>query len=420
MKKRILLIWVMVLVLIAFSTGAAPVSKQDLEYVQKQVRQENTKQKQLQQESEKVGRELSQISKTMVTKARQIQNIEDKTSGLEKELLQLQEDLKVAEADFSVEDKNLIQTLYALQNLALKPTESLFVQPLSPVEIIRSAILLRETVPYLSEEATKIRRKLEDITNKKKNIEQQMAKIASSKLSLEKEHAKMRDLMAKKSAMQKKLQTQSQETKQKIKQLAEQAKDVKELLDKLERERLAREKAERLRREKEARERAELEAYRKQQGINEPEPAPQESSAPAQPSKSFMKETGKSFAKARGRLPMPARGPIVVAYGEETSKGVTSKGVSIKTRSQAQVISPYDGSVIFAGPFRGYGKLIIIEHGDGYMSLLAGMDNIDCEVGQMLLAGEPVGQMPKSNDTHLYIELRKDNKPLDPMAWIAN
>lgn len=420
MKKKFLLIWVMVLVLIAFSTGAAPVSKQDLEYVQKQVRQENTKQKQLQQESEKVGRELSQISKTMVTKARQIQNIEDKTSGLEKELLQLQEDLKVAEADFSVEDKNLIQTLYALQNLALKPTESLFVQPLSPVEIIRSAILLRETVPYLSEEATKIRRKLEDITNKKKNIEQQMAKIASSKLSLEKEHAKMRDLMAKKSAMQKKLQTQSQETKQKIKQLAEQAKDVKELLDKLERERLAREKAERLRREKEARERAELEAYRKQQGINEPEPAPQESSAPAQPSKSFMKETGKSFAKARGRLPMPARGPIVVAYGEETSKGVTSKGVSIKTRSQAQVISPYDGSVIFAGPFRGYGKLIIIEHGDGYMSLLAGMDNIDCEVGQMLLAGEPVGQMPKSNDTHLYIELRKDNKPLDPMAWIAN
>lgn len=420
MKKRILLIWVMALVLIAFSTGAAPVSKQDLEYVQKQVRQENTKQKQLQQESEKVGRELSQISKTMVTKARQIQNIEDITSGLEKELLQLQEDLKVAEADFSVEDKNLIQTLYALQNLALKPTESLFVQPLSPVEIIRSAILLRETVPYLSEEATKIRRKLEDITNKKKNIEQQMAKIASSKLSLEKEHAKMRDLMAKKSAMQKKLQTQSQETKQKIKQLAEQAKDVKELLDKLERERLAREKAERLRREKEARERAELEAYRKQQGINEPEPAPQESSAPAQPSKSFMKETGKSFAKARGRLPMPARGPIVVAYGEETSKGVTSKGVSIKTRSQAQVISPYDGSVIFAGPFRGYGKLIIIEHGDGYMSLLAGMDNIDCEVGQMLLAGEPVGQMPKSNDTHLYIELRKDNKPLDPMAWIAN
>ena len=415
MKTKTLLIYVIALGLLACSANAAPVSKQDLEYVQQQVKQQNTKQKKLQQESEKVGRELSQISKTMVTKAKQIQNIEDKTSSLEKELLQLQEELKVAEADFSIEDKNLIQTLYALQNLALKPTESLFVQPLTPVEIIRSAMLLRETVPYLSEEATKIRRKLEDIANKKKSIEQQMAKITSSKASLEKEHAKMRNLMAQKSAMQKKLQTQSQETKQKIKQLAEQAKDVKELLDKLERERLAREKAERLRREKEARERAELETYRKQQNIAEPVPT-----ETVQTSGNFMKETGKSFVKARGKLPMPARGPIVVSYGEETSKGVTSKGVSIKTRSQAQVISPYDGSVIFAGPFRGYGKLIIIEHGEGYMSLLAGMEDIDCEVGQMLLAGEPVGQMPKSDNTHLYVELRKNNKPLDPLAWIAN
>lgn len=417
MKSRGLLIYLMAIALISSNAMAVTVSKQDLENVQKQVQQQNSKQKRLQQESEKVGRELSQISKTMVSKARQIQNIEDRTSNLEKELLQLQQDLKEAEEDFSVEDKNLIQTLYALQNLALKPTESLFVQPLTPVEIIRSAMLLRETVPYLSEEAAKIRKKLEDINKKKKSVEQQMAKISTSKSALEKEHEQMRKLMAQKSAMQKDLQTQSQETKQKIKLLAEQAKDVKELLDKLERERLAREKAERLRREKEAKERAEQEARRIEQGgVVEQQHEPV---APGT-AESFVRDTAKNFAKARGKLPMPARGPIVVAYGEETSKGVTSKGVSIKTRSQAQVISPYDGSVIFAGPFRGYGKLIIIEHGDGYMSLLAGMENIDCEVGQMLLAGEPVGQMPNSDDTHLYIEIRKNNKPIDPLAWIAN
>ncbi|MBO7556118.1 MAG: peptidoglycan DD-metalloendopeptidase family protein, partial [Alphaproteobacteria bacterium] len=128
----------------------------------------------------------------------------------------------------------------------------------------------------------------------------------------------------------------------------------------------------------------------------------------------------KGFAQAKGRLSKPARGSIAVSYGEETSKGVTSKGISILTRPQAQVISPYDGAVIFAGPFRGYGKLIIIEHGEGYMSLLAGMDSIDCDVGQMLLAGEPVGVMPNDADSHLYVELRKDNKPIDPRAWIAN
>lgn len=77
---------------------------------------------------------------------------------MEKQLARLQKELKTAEDDFIKEDENLIQTLYALQNLALKPTEALFVQPLTPVEIIRSAMLLRETVPFLAEEAAQIRR----------------------------------------------------------------------------------------------------------------------------------------------------------------------------------------------------------------------------------------------------------------------
>ena len=115
---------------------------------------------------------------------------------------------------------------------------------------------------------------------------------------------------------------------------------------------------------------------------------------------------------------MPARGTIITRYGEKISKGVTSKGIIVKTRPQAQVISPFDGNVIFAGPFRGYGNLIIIEHGKGYLSLLAGLDSVDCELGQMLLAGEPVGQMPDSSDSKLYIEIRKDNHPINPLTWI--
>ncbi len=397
------------------SVEAAPVSQQDLEYVQQQVKQENRRHKELQQQNEKLNRELNQISKTMVVKARQIQNIEDKTSAMERELLKLQKELKEAEDSFSAEDENLIKTLYALQNLALKPTESLFVQPLTPVEIIRSAMLLRETVPFLAERAALIRERLNNIANKKQSIEKQMSQIALSKVNLEKEHGQMRKLMTQKSAMQKKVQSKTQETKQKIKQLADQAKDIKELLDKLDRDRIAREKIEKVRREKERREREELEAYRREREKESVESA--NNLIKSKPE--FIKETGSGFAKARGKLSKPARGTIVTAYGEETSKGVTSKGISIKTRPQAQVISPYDGSVIFSGPFRGYGKLIIIEHGDGYMSLLAGMDEIDCDVGQMLLAGEPIGQMPKAEDAHLYVELRKNNKPLDPQAWIA-
>lgn len=398
------------------SANAAVVSEQDLEYVRRQVQQQNNHHKKLQRQTAEINRELDQINRAMIKKAKQIQNIEDKTSAMEKKLLDLQKELKDAEESFTTEDKNLIKTLYALQNLALKPTESLFVQPLTPVEIIRSAMLLRETVPYLAEQAAQIRLRLDTISAKKKNIEQQMANVSRSKAALEKEHTKMRKLMSQKSAMRTKLKTETAETKQKIKQLADQAKDIKELLDKLERERIAREKMEKIRREKERREREELERYRQEQ--EKQETAESDDLIKSKPE--FIKETGKNFAKARGHLSKPARGPIAVAYGAETSKGVTSKGISIQTRPQAQVISPYDGSVIFAGPFRGYGKLIIIEHGDGYMSLLAGMEDIDCEVGQMLLAGEPIGQMPDSEGSNLYVELRKNNKPIDPAAWISD
>src|SRR3546814_20553792 len=69
------------------------------------------------------------------------------------------------------------------------------------------------------------------------------------------------------------------------------------------------------------------------------------------------------------------------------------RGIRIETRSGAQVVAPADGKVMFAGPFRGYGQLLIIAHGGGYHSLLAGFGRIDRSVGQWVLAGEPVGQM---------------------------
>ena len=416
------IVWTMgVLLALSIFDGAlaAPVSQQDLEFVQKQVRQQSDKQKKLQAESTQIDKDLAKISKDMVVKARQIQNIEDQTSNMEKEVLRLQKELEILQQSLSAEDKNLIVTLYALQNLALKPTEALFVQPLEPVEIIRSAMLLRETVPFLAEQANDIKKKLNEIEQKKQSIEQQMLKIAGNKANLEKEHAQMRKLMSQKAYKNKQLKSQTQETQKKIKQLASQAKDIKELLDKLERDRQERLRLERARQEQQEKERRQLEAYRKEnEELQKTADTKSDDLIKFKPS--AITETAVGFSKAKGRISKPARGSIVVSYGEETSKGVTSKGISIATRPQAQVISPYDGTVIFAGPFRGYGNLIIIEHGEGYMSLLAGMDSMDCEVGQMLLAGEPVGQMPNNSSDHLYVELRKDNKPIDPRAWIAN
>ena len=83
------------------------------------------------------------------------------------------------------------------------------------------------------------------------------------------------------------------------------------------------------------------------------------------------------------------------------------------------MVAPYDGEVEFAGPFRGYGQILIIAHGDGYHSLLAGLDRVDSRVGQRLVAGEPVGTMAAVDKPHLYLELRHNNQPINPAPWLT-
>ncbi len=404
-----------VLALMLRPVMAADVSKADLAKMEREVQAQNLEHKKLQAQATQISLELTRISKDMIASAKQIQSSEEKISRMESELETLRADLKKAEENFVVEDDNLIKTLSALQNLALKPTEALFVQPLTPVEIIRSAMLLREAVPYLQENAARIREDLEKIEAQKNLVEKQVARIIRQKKILEKEHEQMKALVQRKSKIRNAVEIKSVKAKKKVEQLASQANDLRDLLNKLEKQR-----QEKLRRQEEERRRlAELKAAEARRAAEETKKLEEKQRADLIKFKpEVINEVGENFVKAKGHLLRPARGPVVTAYGEQMSKGVTSKGIIIKTRSQAQVISPYDGTVIFAGPFRGYGNLIIIEHGQGYLSLLAGLEEVDCELGQMLLAGEPVGQMPESGDTRLYVELRKDNHPINPLTWI--
>lgn len=395
---------------------AADVSNKDLEQMEREVQAQNIEHKKLQAQATQISMELTSVSKEMIKSAKLIQNNEEKISQMEAELEALRADLIIAEDNFGVEDDNLIKTLSALQSLAMKPTESLFVQPLTPVEIIRSAMLLRETVPYLEENATRIREVLEKIETQKNLVESQVSKIINQKQLLEREHEQMKVLVQKKSKIRNAVEIKSVQAKKKIEVLASQAQDLRDLLNKLEKQRL-----EKKRKQDEERHRlAELKAAEAQRDYESKKLEEKQRADLIKFKPEVINELGDNFVKAKGRLSRPARGQIITAYGQETSKGVSSKGIIIKTRRQAQVISPYDGTVIFAGPFRGYGNLIIVEHGQGYLSLLAGLENIDCELGQMLLAGEPVGQMPDNSEAKLYVELRKDNHPINPMMWIEN
>lgn len=137
-----------------------------------------------------------------------------------------------------------------------------------------------------------------------------------------------------------------------------------------------------------------------------------------------------AFASAKKSLPLPLNGVRIREFGMPDGLGGTEKGLSVASRAGAQVTAPCDGWVVYAGPFRSYGQLLILNAGGGYHVLLAGMERISVDLGQFVLTGEPVAIMgggPQSaaavatgsNQPILYIEFRKDGAPVDPSPWWA-
>jgi septal ring factor EnvC (AmiA/AmiB activator) len=134
------------------------------------------------------------------------------------------------------------------------------------------------------------------------------------------------------------------------------------------------------------------------------------------------------FETAKGTLRLPAQGRQVKRFGDADASGTTLKGLSLQTRGEARITAPADGWVVYAGEFRSYGQLLIINAGGGYHILLAGMSRIDVSLGQFVLAGEPIAVMGNSASPSqggdnsrpvLYVEFRKDGRPIDPDPWWA-
>jgi len=211
----------------------------------------------------------------------------------------------------------------------------------------------------------------------------------------------MTELQARKTALMAETQEQMTAERQHSLELAAKAKDLKQLLESLAAERQA------------AAAKAAADAVQAKR---------QQASRPQLPKL--------AFADARGRLEFPAQGRIIKTYGAEDGFGGKTRGVFVATRAAAQVIAPADGEVEFAGLFRSYGQLLILNTGGGYHVLLAGMGEITVLQGQFLRAGEPVGVMGKTaapgtltgdqvqdGKPVLYIEFRKQGEAIDSSPW---
>jgi septal ring factor EnvC (AmiA/AmiB activator) len=240
------------------------------------------------------------------------------------------------------------------------------------------------------------------------------ARIQLVAASLDAGRQKIAALLRRKAELQRQTAAQAAEADARSAKLAAEAKDVRELIEKLARQRQQEEEEQR-RRQEELRQQEQLQQQQQEQQQKQQQKQQGQAKRPVSPGNI------RAFPKALGSLAAPVAGRLVARFGATDESGSPSKGILLETRPQAAVVAPFDGQVLFRGPFRSYGEILIIQHAGGYHSLLAGLARSDATVGQWVLAGEPVGVMGLSENggPKLYMELRRDGHPVDPAPWLG-
>lgn len=389
--------------LAAFAADAADGVDEKLGTVERALEAGRDKERALEAKTETIEQQIIALRAELVTAARAVQNSEETLTALEVRLAALTREESAAAATLGRRRVELIATLGALERLALLPPEAVIATPAALHDTVRTSRLLRAAVPALEGRADLLAAELMALAGLRAKVGAERDRVARTRGALATEQQRVDALLARKSALRSRTLEAQQAQEARVAGLAAEATDLRELMGKLAAEAAA--------------------APPPPQSKPAVEtPAPETAMAAAVPPAGFTAPEGtRSFTQARGTLPLPARGRLVGVYGRIDASGERAHGITIETRAGAFVVTPYDGRVAFAGPYRGYGQLLIIDHGEGYHTLLAGFSRIDVVLGQWLLAGEAVGAMGRTTDgsPNLYVELRYNGDTINPLPWLA-
>lgn len=418
------------LLIFAFPTYAADQGAgvdQKLKTVEHALEKDKAHKAELDQRAAEIAGERDALRQKLIDGARATQDQEQQITDLENTLGTLNAHEADETADLMERRAQLGMTLGALERMAIYPPEALAALPEAPVDTVRSAILLRAAIPEVEARANRLRDDLNSLLELRVEIYQQERSLADAKSNLDADHRRVASLLDQKDRLFRATEAERATIAARLARLSGQAKDLHDLMDKVEADRILREAERNVRRD----------SRKDLAGAAAPTPPADATQNPSQgagggeqlaslppagsPAGAVKPPNIRPIGQAAGHLTLPARGEVVREFGVADSAGSAAKGLTIRTRDNAQVVAPYDGQVVFAGPFRGYGQILIIEHSEGYHTLLSGLSRIDAVAGQWVLAGEPIGVMgPGAGGApELYVELRRNGRPINPLPWLA-
>ncbi|HXW25109.1 MAG TPA: peptidoglycan DD-metalloendopeptidase family protein [Xanthobacteraceae bacterium] len=380
--------------------------QQELDAVQAEQRRAADAEALLKNEIAALGEDRRKLNEALLTTVGRLRLAESRIAAAEARLKTLEANERTVRKSLDGRRAVIAEILAALERIGRRPPPAIMTAPEDALLSVRTAMLLGAVLPEMRVEAEALSADLAELARVRKDMGIEKATLGRDVAAFSDDQQRMTLLVQERQKKQAEAEKALDAQRQHIALLARQADNLKDLIAKLERDAAA------------------------QPGGQRP-PAPPE----GKPNFAALKDPGRlapavAFASAKGALPLPVNGVRIRDFGTPDGLGGTEKGLWIASRAAAPVTAPCDGWVVYAGPFRSYGQLLILNAGGGYHVLLAGMERISVDPGQFVLTGEPVAVMgggPQSaaavatgsSQPVLYVEFRKDGTPVDPSPWWA-
>jgi septal ring factor EnvC (AmiA/AmiB activator) len=396
----------------AVSPDALRQREDELEATREQQRKAAELQQKLKADIAAIGQDRSKLNQQLIEIATQVRALETRIGETEADLRPLDAREQQVRATLDSRRTEIVEVLAALQRAGRRTPPALLVRPEDALQSLRTAMLLGSVVPELRGRAEKLAADLGELVSLRQRIAGKRDELARDRDRLNNDSVRLAALVEERQRKQSAIEKDVEAEGARAVTLSRQVESLQGLITKMEQD---------------------LKSAAKAAATASLQGAP---AAPGgKPNPGALKDPARlspaiAFASAKGLFAFPVNGRKIRGFGGSDGAGGVEKGISLAVRAGAQVTTPCDGWVVYAGPFRSYGQLLILNAGGGYHVLIAGMERISVNIGQFVLTGEPVATMGSTSQVAsilattasqpvLYVEFRKDGTPIDSGPWWA-